>query len=156
VGKRLLQAAVIVLALFVLAQLVRPARTNPPIDASRTIEAHLGAANGLAAVLNRSCGDCHSNRTTWSAWYARVAPLSWAMSYAVTQGRKAVNFSEWSSYPPDVQRQMLVASCQAISAGKMPDAYTLFRSETRLSAADLETICSAARYAAASQKAGTP
>jgi len=151
----MLQAAAVVLVLLALAQLVRPARTNPPIDASRTIEAHLGAANGLAAVLNRSCGDCHSNRTSWTAWYTRVAPLSWAFGYAVTQGRKVVNFSDWSSYPPDVQRQMIVASCRAASEGKMPGAYTMFRPDTRLSPADLEAICSAARYAEASAK-GSP
>ena len=155
-GRRLMQAAIVVLVLFAAAQLLRPSHTNPPIDARRTFEAHMGTADGLAAVLDRSCGDCHSNRTVWSAWYGRVAPLSWAMSYAVTKGRKVLNFSEWGTYPPEVQRQMLVLSCRAASGGKMPGAYTMFRPEARLSAADLDKICSAARYAEASQKGGTP
>src|SRR5262245_18470305 len=102
VGRRLLQVAIVDVVLFALAQLVRPPRTNRPIDASRTIETRLGSVNGLAAVLNRSCGDCHSNRTCCSGWYSRVAPLSWAYVYAVGKGRKVVNFSEWSSYPPEV------------------------------------------------------
>ncbi|HET9358981.1 MAG TPA: heme-binding domain-containing protein, partial [Vicinamibacterales bacterium] len=72
------------LALFVVAfagaQLVRPERTNPATDESRTIQAHTGTAGELAVVLDRSCGDCHSNATVWP-WYTHVAPVSWAMAY---------------------------------------------------------------------------
>ena len=69
------------------------------------------------------------------------------MSSAVSQGRRAVNFSEWTGYPPEVQRALLAASCRDATAGKMPGLYTLVRSETRLSAEDVETICAAARQA---------
>jgi hypothetical protein len=77
----------------------------------------------------------HANR-------ARVLAL---MAYGVTSGRKAVNFSEWASYQPELQRALLSASCKDASTGKMPAAYTLLRPETRLSAQDVETICAAAR-----------
>jgi hypothetical protein len=126
------------------AQLIRPDRTNPPIDASRTIEAAVGTSNGLVDILDRSCGDCHSNETVWPR-YVQVAPVSWLMAYGIKAGRKAINFSEWASYPPQVQRLLLSASCRDVSTGKMPGAYTLVRRETRLSAADVETICAAAR-----------
>jgi hypothetical protein len=63
--KRLKQAAVFFLVVFAVAQLVRPERASPPTDASSTIQAHVGTANGLVAVLDRSCRDCHSNRTVW-------------------------------------------------------------------------------------------
>lgn len=71
------------------------------------------------------------------------------MAYGVTEGRKAVNFSEWAAYPPEVQRTLLSASCQDVSDGKMPGPYTLLHPETRLSAQDIETICAAARQAEA-------
>jgi len=64
-GRRLKQAAVVVVAAFAAAQLIRPGRANPPTDASRTIQAHAGTASGLVAVLDRSCRDCHSNGTVW-------------------------------------------------------------------------------------------
>lgn len=75
---------------FAAAQLVRPNRTNPPTDASRTIRGEAGS--GLVSVLDRSCRDCHSNQTVWPS-YTRVAPVSWLMAYAVSEGRKAVNES---------------------------------------------------------------
>ena len=143
---RLKQAFVVFIVVFGAAQFIRPNRANPPTDPSRTIQAHVGAASGLAAVLDRSCRDCHSNATVWPR-SAGVAPLSWLMASAVTKGREAVNFSEWGTYPPETRRTLLSASCDAVSSGKMPGVYTYVRSETRLSPQDIETICAAARQA---------
>jgi hypothetical protein len=134
----------VVIGVLAAAQLIRPDRTNPAIDPRQTIEASVGTANGLAAILERSCGDCHSNETVWPA-YTQVAPLSWLMAYAVNAGRQSVNFSEWASYSPANQRSLLSASCRDASAGKMPGAYALVKPETRLTARDIETICTAAR-----------
>src|SRR5262245_22480107 len=142
--KRFKQAVVVFVAVFAAAQLVRPVRANPATDPSRTIQAHKEISTGLIAVLDRSCRDCHSNATVWPR-YTQVAPLSWLMAYAVTKGREAVNFSEWADYRPDVQRMLLSASCQDVSTGKMPGAYTLLRPETNLPAQDVETICAATR-----------
>jgi hypothetical protein len=145
-SRRLVQVAIIFVVVFGAAQLVRPDRANPTIDASRTIQAHAGTASGLVAILDRSCRDCHSNETVWP-WYTQVAPLSWLMARGVAEGRKAVNFSEWGAYSPDQQRTLLAASCQAASTGRMPGAWTLVHREARLSPQDVETICAAARQA---------
>jgi len=96
VTRRLKQAAVVFVVVFACAQLVRPERANPATDVSRTIQAHVGPASGLVAVLDRSCSDSHSNATVWP-WYTQVAPVSWLMAQAVTEGRTAVNFSEWAA-----------------------------------------------------------
>src|SRR5438552_574642 len=110
------------------AQVVRPDRTNPASDPSHALQAPT-ATTALVAVLDRSCGDCHSNRTTWP-WYTQIAPLSWLYQYGVSEGRKVVNFSEWSTYSAERQRALFGASCQDASTGKMPgSAYTLFHPE---------------------------
>ena len=140
--RRLKQAAIVLVVAFAAAQLVRPERANPPIDATRTIQAH--ADSHVAEVLDRSCHDCHSNATEWP-WYTRIAPLSWVWARGVREGRSVVNFSEWGGYSPEQQRALLDASCQAVSAGTMPGAYTLVRPDARLSAQDVQTICAAAR-----------
>jgi len=146
VKKRLRRGAVVLVAVFAAAQLVRPARANPPTDATRTIDAQMPAGSGLAAVLDRSCRDCHSHRTVWP-WYAQVAPLSLLMAKAVSKGRDAVNFAEWAGYQPAQQRLLLAMSCDDAMTGKMPGVYTRLRPETRLSPQDVETICAAARQA---------
>src|SRR6476620_11669074 len=40
----------------------------------------------VGKILDRSCGDCHSNRTVWP-WYSHVAPVSWVISKHVVEGR---------------------------------------------------------------------
>jgi hypothetical protein len=143
-SRRLTQAAVVLVVAFVAAQFIRPGRANPPIDLTRTIQAH-ETAKGLATVLDRSCGDCHSNATEWSSWYTQIAPLSWLMAHEVAEGRKAVNFSEWAAYSGSQQRLLLAASCDDATSGKMPGPYPFFKPDTRLSPRDVETICVAAR-----------
>ena len=135
---------IVFIVLFVGAQFARPDRTNPSTDPSRTIQAHVGHDNGLAAVLDRSCRDCHSNQTEWR-WYTNVAPASWLMASGVKEGRRAVNFSEWAGYSPEQQRSLLTASCTEVTQGKMPGVYAWLRPDTRLSAGDIKTICTAAR-----------
>ncbi len=144
--RRLIQVAVVFLVVLAAAQLVRPDRANPPIDPTRTIQAHIGAASGLAGIVDRSCRDCHSNATVWP-WYTQVAPLSWLMARGVNEGRKAVNFSEWGSYSPTQQRMLLSASCDDVSAGRMPGPWTFLHPEAKLSVQDVEAFCAAARSA---------
>lgn len=152
-SKRFTQAFVVFLVVFAAAQLVRPNRANPPTDPSRTIRAEAGTMSGVAAILERSCRDCHSNETVWPS-AARVAPLSWLMASAVARGRQALNFSEWGTYSRSVQQILLSASCDDVSSGKMPSVYTVVRPETRLSAQDIDTICAAARQAGTRTFAG--
>jgi hypothetical protein len=142
------QAAVVFVVLLAAAQLMRPDRTNPATDPSHTIRAFVGTDNGLMAVLDRSCGDCHSNDTVWP-WYAQIAHFSWLMAYGVKVGRRTVNFSEWASYSPAVQQSLLAASRSDASTGKMPGAYTLVRPESRLADQDVKAICTAAQTARA-------
>jgi hypothetical protein len=142
---RLVQATVLFVVLLASAQLVRPDRTNPTIDPTRTIRAHVVETSPLPAVLDRSCGECHSNSTTWPS-YAHIAPVSWVLARAVAEGRRAVNYSEWGGYSPDQQRTLMAASCDDASTGRMPGgAWTLLHPEARLSSQDVETICAEAR-----------
>jgi hypothetical protein len=138
------QAAVVLVVAFAAAQLIRPERSNPPTPADLTIRAHAGAASALPAVLDRSCSDCHSNRTVWP-WYTGIAPVSWVAARGVAEGRRVVNFSEWGAYSPEQQQLLLVMSCRAASAGRMPGLWTVLHPEARLSAQDIETICTAAK-----------
>jgi hypothetical protein len=103
------------------------------------------AANGLGPVLTRACGDCHSN-TASLHWSVRVPPVSWVMARAAQEGRKAVNFAEWSTYPRSRQQALLLASCADAKSGRMPGtAYARLRPDARLTRREVESICEAAR-----------
>jgi hypothetical protein len=152
--KRLKQATIVLVAVLAAAQFIRPDRTNPPTDVSHTIAAHVGVGSELVAVLDRSCGDCHSNATVWP-WYTEISPVSWLMAYGVREGRKAVNFSEWAVYSPAQQQMLLAESCQDVTASKMPGPYAWLHPEMRLSSRDIETVCAAARRTKAAAAQGS-
>jgi hypothetical protein len=140
-------AVVIIVVLFAAAQLIRPERAHTAIDPGRAIQAQPGATRELVAVLDRACSDCHSNHSAWPR-YTTVAPLSWVVARAESEGRRVLDFSDWASYSPEQRRALLDASCQDVSSSRMPGSpYTLVRPEARLSAHDIETICAAAREA---------
>ena len=141
-SRRLKQAVLAFVVVIAIAQLVRPERTNPLTDSTRTIQAQLKTSRELVAVLDRGCGDCHSNETTWP-WFTQVAPLSWLMAYTVREGRNVMNFSEWGAYSPEHQRALLSASCRDVSEGTMPGVYTLLRPDTKLTKNDIAMICAA-------------
>lgn len=141
------RAGIVVAALVAViaaAGVVGPQSSNLPTDSTHTIQAQPGTSSALATVLDRSCGDCHSN-TMVARWYTRVPPFSTVLARGATEGRKAVNFSEWTSYSPAQQRALLLASCTDVTTGKMPGkAYLAFRRDAQLSDEDVAAICSAA------------
>src|SRR5262249_34944738 len=116
-----LKRIVVVLAtLLVLAQFIRPARTNPPIDAAK----ELHAPQPVASVLQRSLYACHSNRTVWP-WYAHIAPVSWLLARDVRGGRHEMNLSEWSAFTPRRQANKLKQMCEQIEEHEMPPWFYL-------------------------------
>src|SRR5262252_5177444 len=93
--KRVLKIAAILLVVLVIGiQAIRPARTNPPIDESQTINAKTAITPDVSSILDRSCRDCHTNKTVWP-WYTNVAPVSWRLSNRVHDGRRSSNTSAW-------------------------------------------------------------
>jgi hypothetical protein len=93
----------------------------------------------VGKILDRSCQDCHSNRTAWP-WYSHVAPVSWVISKHVNEGREMLDFSEWANQPPASNERMLI--CDAVSDGRMPlPGYIVIHRNARLSKRDIELIC---------------
>ena len=129
------------LVLFGAIQLIRPARTNPPVDPAKTIEAALPVDPAMAAILDRSCKDCHSNRTVWP-WYSNIAPVSWLLAHDVNEARSKMNLSEWTGYSRAEAQTLLMHMCEEVSGGDMPPwDYTAVHSGTALSPAEVKTLC---------------
>src|ERR1043166_5733825 len=132
--------AILLVVLVVGIQAIRPARTNPPIDESQTINAKTQMTPEVAAIFDRSCRDCHSNKTVWP-WYTNVAPLSWWLSNHVSDGRRSLNMSEWGKLPNDRQDRKLRQVCDEVQDGVMPlSSYTQMHPQAKLSDADKKTL----------------
>ncbi|HEV2318529.1 MAG TPA: heme-binding domain-containing protein [Verrucomicrobiae bacterium] len=115
---------------FAAIQLIRPARTNPPvkIDFLKVT----AAPADVAAMFHAACYDCHSDETRWP-WYSEVAPMSWQIIQDVNHGRRHVNLSEWPADKPDVARKKIEDMSDEIDDGDMPlGKYTLIHKDARL------------------------
>ncbi len=122
-------------------QFFGPAKTNPATDASQAIDARQQLTPPVAAILDRSCNDCHSNKTRWP-WYSNVAPVSWFVINHVNEGRENLNFSEWGRYAPRDVDGMLRQMCREVRAGVMPlGSYTPLHPGSQLSSEDVKTLC---------------
>jgi cytochrome c551/c552 len=127
--------------LFVGIQLKRPARTNPPVDQSQTIEANTQITQPVRDILDRSCSDCHSNKTVWP-WYTNVAPISWWIVDHINEGRRNLNLSEWAKLDRDRQAKKLQQICDEVHDGAMPlPSYLPMHSKAKLSEQDKKTLC---------------
>src|SRR5215218_4195229 len=115
---------IVAVCLFVVVQFKRPAKTNPPVDQAAALEAHVQLPQRVAGILDRSCNDCHSNKTRWP-WYANIAPMSWFVIDHVDEGRDHLNFSEWGNYSPAERKALLGQFCELVTEGWMPlSSYT--------------------------------
>ena len=115
-----LKRIVIVLAVLLLGiQVVRPEKTNPPVDPARTIQALTQMTPEVDAILKRSCNDCHSYETKWP-WYSHVAPVSWLVARDVEEGREHVSFSNWASYDRKRAIHALEEMNDEVAEGDMP------------------------------------
>ena len=110
---------------------ITPARSE--IRMAEVIDPQVGA------ILDRSCQDCHSNRTNWP-WYSHIAPASWIVAKDVGEGRQMLDFSSWADQPPSEGDRMYI--CNAVSTGIMPlPSYTMIHRQAKLSKQDVTLIC---------------
>ncbi|RKZ13708.1 hypothetical protein DRQ53_12940 [bacterium] len=117
---------------FLLAQFVRPERTNPPVNPELVLQAHLDVPAQVDALLRVACYDCHSNETQWP-WYASVAPASWLCVRDTNGGRRHLNFSEWGNYPASKVEHKLEEIAEYVESGEMPlNVYMPLHPEARL------------------------
>ena len=133
--------AIVLVIIFAGLQFIRPAKTNPAIDQAQTIEAQTQVTPQVEAILDRSCNECHSNKSRWP-WYSNVAPVSWFVIGHVNDARKAMNLSEWGKRDRDRQSKKLQQMCDEVTDGAMPLAsYTPLHPGSKLSAGDVKTLC---------------
>ena len=68
-------------------------------------------------LMVNACYGCHSNQVDWP-WYSSIAPISWAVTDHVNEGRDAVNYSEFATNPGEAEETI-----ETILDGSMPPAY---------------------------------
>jgi Haem-binding domain len=71
------------------------------------------------SILKTSCFNCHSNNTTYP-WYTRIQPVRWWITGHISEGKKKLNFSEFSAYDTKIRYSRFKEIGANIKAGAMP------------------------------------
>lgn len=133
-GHRVYRAVLVLAVLAIVIQFVPISRTNPPV------ETEIPAPDQVRAILQRSCYDCHSNKTVWP-WYSHVAPVSWLVASDVSEARSHMNFSTWNRYTEAKRASRIGDIWDEVSKGDMPPFdYLLMHRNAVLSASDLQVL----------------
>ena len=153
---KILKYAVIGLALiFLIAQFIRPSFTNPPINAGERLEASVNVPADVAAILKRSCSDCHTNETDYP-WYSQITPVNWWLKNHIDEGRRELNFSVWGTYTPKRKAKKLEEVCEQVESGAMPlPSYLWAHRDAVLSPDDAKLLCSWSKSVRESLNGGT-
>lgn len=109
----------------IIIQLFRPEK-NESNDLTNDITTKYEVPSDVNHLLQVSCNDCHSNKTEYP-WYANVQPVAWWLNDHVVDGKKHLNFSDFTKLPLFVQNHKFEEVIEMVEEKEMPLAdYTYF------------------------------
>jgi len=106
------------LVVLVVIQFIRPEK-NVSNDETYGMATKYVVAAEVSEILKVSCNDCHSNQTRYP-WYAKVQPVAWWLDNHVTDGKKHLNFSEFTKMPIAIQNHKFEETVEMVEKLEMP------------------------------------
>jgi mono/diheme cytochrome c family protein len=116
-------------------QLIPVDRSDPKSDPALEVK----APTEVKEIFERSCYDCHSNKTRWP-WYSSIAPMKWFIARDVKVGRQWLNFSEWESYDEAKKKKLKEMIFTAVGLAMPLGMYVQAHPHAKLSPEDREKI----------------
>lgn len=113
----------VILILLVVIQFIRPDK-NDSNDTTYAISTKYDVPENVEHLLQISCNDCHSNKTEYP-WYANVQPVAWWLDGHIQDGKRHLNFSEFTNRPLAIQYHKFEETVEMVEEHEMPlDSYT--------------------------------
>lgn len=146
---------VILLIAFIAIQFFRPEK-NVSSDKSKNISTMYAVSADVNTILTKACNDCHTNNTIYP-WYAAVQPVTWWLDDHIKEGKKHLNFDEYSTYSLRKQYHKMEEVVEQVKEKEMPlDSYTWIHRNAKLSDEERITLTSWAQAVMDTMKAHYP
>lgn len=138
--KKILKVIVLLLVIgFVVLQFFQPEKNLETTSGDDLLTVQQVPAE-VAEILKNSCYDCHSNTTRY-LWYHRISPVSWMVDEHIREGKKELNFSEWSKLDLYDQITNLEEIAQQTKRKTMPlKSYLLMHPSAKLNQQQIEKL----------------
>lgn len=139
-ARRLPRVGLVLVSLLLVMQLIPIRIENHPV----TVEPNWDSPRTRELVVS-ACADCHTNQAR-SAWYEKIAPVSWWIKGHVDEGRDELNFSKCGTKGAGSDE-----SVETIREGSMPPSYYTWlglHGGARLSASERDELAAGLRATA--------
>lgn len=147
----------VLVVIVVIIQFIRPEK-NESNDLTYDISTKYEVPENVSNILAVACNDCHSNNTQYP-WYANLQPVAWWLNDHIVDGKRHLNFSEFTKSPIARQNHKLEETIEMVEKKEMPLAsytYLGLHSEANLTHQQREIIINWAKDQMAYLKANYP
>ena len=136
--KKILIVLLVVLAII---QFFRPKRNVSEQKISpNDITAVYTVPTDVQSILSKACNDCHSNNTRYP-WYANIQPVAWWLDHHIKEGKRGLNFNEFSTYRIRKQYRRMEDIVDLVKKDEMPLAsYTIIHTDAKLSDGEKQAL----------------
>lgn len=122
----------VLLAALVVIQFIHPKKNKSEGPQPNALSARYPIPADVQAVLTSACLDCHSNNTRYP-WYATLQPVHWWLEKHIKDGKKHVNYDEFTNRPLRYQYHKMEETIEMVKEGEMPlKSYTWTHQDARL------------------------
>ncbi|UZD24470.1 heme-binding domain-containing protein [Algoriphagus halophytocola] len=103
-----------------------PYETNESNDNQHHISQSYDMPDNISVLLDNACYNCHSNKSEYP-WYAHLEPIGLWLNSHITDGKRSLNFSEFTNRPLAYQNHKLDETIELVESKEMPlESYTYF------------------------------
>ncbi|MDE3142723.1 MAG: heme-binding domain-containing protein [Bacteroidota bacterium] len=135
--KKILVALLVVL---IVIQFIHPKKNQSTEILATDISKTYAVPKDVETILAKACNDCHSNNTNYP-WYNNIQPVAWWLNNHVNDGKRHLNFSDFTSMKVARQYKRLDDCMEQIKEGEMPlESYTWIHKNAILTDGEKQTL----------------
>ena len=122
---------VLVLALIII-QFIHPKKNKAASVQANYIGTAYSIHDDVKIILAKACNDCHTNNTNYP-WYTHIQPVDWWMNNHVKDGKKHLNFDEYTNRNLRHQYHKMEEVAEQVKENEMPlESYTWMHKDAKL------------------------
>ncbi len=123
---------VALLVALIIIQFIHPKKNKAEGPQPNYIGNNFAVPADVKTILAKACNDCHSNNSNYP-WYANLQPIHWWMEKHIKEGKKNINYDEYTNRPLRYQYHKMEETIEMIKEGEMPlNSYTWTHKDAKL------------------------
>jgi Haem-binding domain len=130
----------VLIVILIIIQFIHPAKNISHTAQPNNVGNAFNVPANVKAILDKACMDCHSNNTRYP-WYFKIQPVDWWLTHHVTEGKRGLNFDEYSNRSLRYQFHKMEEIAEQVKEGEMPvKSYTWVHKDAILSDEEKNTL----------------